>query len=315
MIDTRIEGRDQEVPTSDPAIDDPNRTILGDVQMQWLKDQLGNSTAQWKIIGNQVMFAPLELPAIPIIFPQGGIINADQWDGYRADREELVEYIHDNDIDNTVVLTGDIHTSWGNDIPHHDLNYDPNNGQGSVGVEYVVTSITSGSSPISIGTEIISAANPHMKYIDLAQKGYLILDVNTEYTEGNWVYVSAVDQQNFTVSEPDGWLTFNGQNFLRPESTLGVANPTPMSSTLQLEVYPNPTSGDLTLKIGSSGTAVLSCTLYDVMGKELRTEALGKISNGKMSRSLATSYLSEGLYMIKLINEKGEAVSKLFIKN
>ncbi|MFM1874744.1 MAG: Secretion system C-terminal sorting domain, partial [Bacteroidota bacterium] len=70
----------------------------------------------------------------------------------------------------------------------------------------------------------------------------------------------------------------------------------------------------LTLKIGSSGSAVLSCTLYDVMGKELRTEALGKISNGKMSRSLATSDLSEGLYMIKLINEKGEAVSKLFIK-
>jgi alkaline phosphatase D len=170
MIDTRLEGRDEQVGLTDAAIDDASRSILGAAQKQWFKSQLSTSTAQWKIIGNQVMFAPLELPAIPIIFPNGGILNADQWDGYRAERQEIVEHLHDNNIDNVVVLTGDIHTSWGNDIPHHDLNYDPNTGEGSVGVEFVTTSITSGSSPVSVGQSIVTAANPHMKFVDLCSK-------------------------------------------------------------------------------------------------------------------------------------------------
>lgn len=314
MIDTRIEGRDQEVGATDPAIDDPNRTILGEQQMQWLKDQLSSSTAQWKIIGNQVMFAPLELPAIPFIFPEGGIVNADQWDGYRADREELIEHLDDNGIDNSIVITGDIHTSWGNDIPHHDQSYDPDNGQGSVGVEFVVTSITSGSSPVNVGAELISVANPHMKYIDLSQKGYLILEVNQEYAKGQWVYVSSVNEANYTVSTSETWVTLSGQNFLRPESALGVEDRAAGPRTFSVEVFPNPTGANINVKLRSERSAVLSYTLHDASGRIIRSAALGNVPSGTSEHAIDLNGFASGLYMVRVTDEQGERASELFVK-
>lgn len=315
MIDTRIEGRDEEVGTTDPAIDDPNRTILGAEQKQWLKDQLSASTAQWKIIGNQVMFAPLELPAIPIIFPNGGIVNADQWDGYRADRKEIIEHMHDNNIDNVVVLTGDIHTSWGNDIPHHDLSYDPNTGAGSVGVEFVTTSITSGSSPVNIGAGIITTANPHMKYVDLAQKGYVILDVDQQRAKGHWVYVSSVTEAEYTVSESEALVTISGQNFLRPESALSSGDLTPRPASLDLGLYPNPTDGIINLNISTSKGAMLFYEVYDVMGRQLFSNVIGQVGAGAYRAMVDMGSYPTGLYMVRVLNGGDEAVSRLFFKD
>jgi phosphodiesterase/alkaline phosphatase D-like protein len=50
MLDTRLEGRDEQVQASDPIINDTNRTILGDEQFIWLKDELSLGTQQWKIL-------------------------------------------------------------------------------------------------------------------------------------------------------------------------------------------------------------------------------------------------------------------------
>ena len=314
MIDTRLEGRDEQVGLTDAAIDDASRSILGAAQKQWFKSQLSTSTAQWKIIGNQVMFAPLELPAIPIIFPNGGILNADQWDGYRAERQEIVEHLHDNNIDNVVVLTGDIHTSWGNDIPHHDLNYDPNTGEGSVGVEFVTTSITSGSSPVSVGQSIVTAANPHMKFVDLAQKGYLVLDVDQQRAMGSWVYVSSITDPSFTTSETDALVTISGQNFLRPESALSAQDLAPRPSSLGLSLFPNPTQGMLNMNISTKQDAMLFYDVYDVMGKSLSSAVIGQRGAGAHTISLDMKNHTAGLYMIRLTNGANEAVSQLFFK-
>ncbi len=260
------------------------------------------------------MFAPLELPAIPIIFPNGGILNADQWDGYRAERQEIVEHLHDNNIDNVVVLTGDIHTSWGNDIPHHDLNYDPNTGEGSVGVEFVTTSITSGSSPVSVGQSIVTAANPHMKFVDLAQKGYLVLDVDQQRAMGSWVYVSSITDPSFTTSETDALVTISGQNFLRPESALSAQDLAPRPSSLGLSLFPNPTQGMLNMNISTKQDAMLFYDVYDVMGKRLSSAVIGQRGAGAHTISLDMKSHTAGLYMIRLTNGANEAVSQLFFK-
>lgn len=314
MIDTRIEGRDQEVAATSPDIDDPNRTMLGAEQKQWLKDQLSGSTAQWKIIGNQVMFAPLELPAVPIILPNGGIVNGDQWDGYRPERSEMISHIHDNNIDNVVVITGDIHTSWGNDIPHPDMSYDPNTGAGSVGVEFVTTSISSGSSPVNVGTGIINSANPHIKYVDLAQKGYLVLDIDQQRAKGSWVYVSTVSEPQYTVTETAALVSIDGQNFLRPESALSLDDLTPRPSSLGLRLFPNPTDGIINMDISTSRDAMLFYEVYDVMGKLLFSDAVGQVNTGEHRVNTDMSAYPAGLYMIRVLNGREEAVSGLFIK-
>lgn len=315
IIDTRIEGRDEEVGLTDPAIDDPNRTMLGAEQKQWLKQQLSASTAQWKIIGNQVMFAPLELPAIPFIFPNGGILNADQWDGYRPERTELIEHIHDNEIDNVVVITGDIHTSWGNDIPHPTLAYNPNTGAGSVGVEFVTTSITSGSSPINIGANIISSANPHMKYVDLTQKGYFVLDVDQVRTKGHWVYVSTVEAPEYTAADTDALVTISGQNFLRPESALSAGDLTPSPATLGLKLFPNPTSGIINIDISTVRDARLVYEVYDVMGRRLTSSVVGQVGSGEHRVTADMTAYPTGMYMIRVVNAQEEAVTELFVKH
>lgn len=42
-------------------------------------------------------------------FFQKFVINADQWDGYRKERTELMNYLVDNGIQNVVAITGDLH--------------------------------------------------------------------------------------------------------------------------------------------------------------------------------------------------------------
>lgn len=314
MIDTRIEGRDEEVGPTDPAIDDPNRSILGAEQKEWLKGQLTGSTAQWKIIGNQVMFAPLEVPSIPIIFPQGGIVNGDQWDGYRPERAEMIRHISDNNIDNVVIITGDIHTSWGNDIPHPDQSYNASTGAGSVAVEFVTTSISSGSSPINIGAGIISTANPHMKYIDLSQKGYLVLDIDQQRAMGTWNYVSSVTEPEYTHSQSASLVAISGQNFLRPESALSTETIAPRPSALGMKLYPNPTTDFINVGISTSKDNMLTWELYDVMGKLLVSKSMGQTAAGEYRVPVDLSGFTAGLYMVRVHNGSDDATSALFIK-
>ena len=97
MLDTRIVGRDQQ-PSSiaDTNFLDPNRSILGLEQKQWLKDQLSQSQATWKVIGNQVLFAQFHVgwsgPLSGFTFEQVESLFLDIWDGYPLERLELINY-------------------------------------------------------------------------------------------------------------------------------------------------------------------------------------------------------------------------------
>ncbi len=82
-------------------IRDPSRTMLGAEQEQWLKDGLMESDARWKFIVNEVPIS--QLFALPY----------DRWEGYEAERTELLTFIQDNGIENVVFLTTDIHANWG----------------------------------------------------------------------------------------------------------------------------------------------------------------------------------------------------------
>ncbi|MGH2807063.1 MAG: alkaline phosphatase D family protein [Actinomycetota bacterium] len=93
------------LPPASPAclahMFDPTRTMLGAEQKAWLLDGLSNSTARWKFIVNQVPIT--EAYAVPY----------DRWEGYHAERDEILRYIRDNEIENVVFLTTDIHANAG----------------------------------------------------------------------------------------------------------------------------------------------------------------------------------------------------------
>ena len=114
--------------------DDPNRTILGKSQLDWLKNELKQAQAKqtiqqnpvWKFINVSspidVVGAPgnTESKTINAEYAQG-VVNAKSWWGnYRYERNELLKYIAENAITNVVFLASDDH-----EFRVNELTYDP----------------------------------------------------------------------------------------------------------------------------------------------------------------------------------------------
>lgn len=90
-----LDGRYNRSPSD--ALDDKDKTMLGREQKQWLKNELRHSTAVWKILISGSVFNPTVK------------CGADNWCEYRTEGKELMDFIRQNTIQNTVVISGDIH--------------------------------------------------------------------------------------------------------------------------------------------------------------------------------------------------------------
>ena len=111
-----------------------DRTITGAEQEKWLLDGFRNSTQRWDILGQQVFFAEKDRAQAPEIDD----VSMDGWDGYAASRRRITQGWVDANVRNAVVLTGDVHRNWANDLK---VDYkDP--ASPVVGSELVCTSIT-----------------------------------------------------------------------------------------------------------------------------------------------------------------------------
>lgn len=134
-------------------------SMLGTTQQAWLKERLKASTARWKIIANQAMFAPLGVTQyVPV--------NPDQWDGYPDDRDDLERFIAEEGIDDVVFITGDIHMFMGNVIER---------GLTPIATEYVGGSVTSEGVPAAldgVAGPVIRAANPHIRWFGDSKRGW-----------------------------------------------------------------------------------------------------------------------------------------------
>ena len=311
MIDTRLEGRQEQIGVSGAAVTDPNRTLLGSTQLNWFKNQLSTSNAQWKIIGNQVMVSPLKILGNPV--------NEDQWDGYPAERENILTHIRDNNIDNTVFLTGDIHTSWGNDIPVSLNSYISSTGEGSVAVEYVCTSVTSTSFiSFSIPLSLIQSFNPNIKYADLSKRGYLLLDITPTRVQGDWVHMSTVANRTFSSSVSASWQTNNGENHLVQSS--GPVPPRTNTAILPAEIvssvtekdktfqtvsaHPNPFGAELRLQYYMYKAGDLRVALYDMNGKQVLSREIRHTLSGLNNEIIPTSELPAGSYVLSITGGK-----------
>ena len=211
MLDLRS-YRDQQAPsTTDPAIDDPDRSITGEAQMEWLLDGLSTQEAQWKLVGNPVMITPVLFPPAMGSAATGAMeellgtttvdgvpYNVDQWDGYTADQSRVLRHLGDNSIKDTVFLTGDIHSGWACDLPADRGTY-PRTGV-SVGTELVCTSVTSDNlddilrvppRTASLSVEAtFRASNPYVKYLDFDSHGYSVLEVRPQGVRMDWYVLS-----------------------------------------------------------------------------------------------------------------------------
>ena len=89
-----------------------DRTITGAEQEKWLLDGFKNSTQRWDILGQQVFFAERDRDQAPDIDD----VSMDGWDGYASSRRRITQGWVDANVRNAVVLTGDVHRNWANDL-------------------------------------------------------------------------------------------------------------------------------------------------------------------------------------------------------
>ncbi len=200
MLDTRHDGRgrpaDDACDLADLASEE--RSLLGSEQERWFEDELVASQergTRWRLVGQQVMVAQLMNPASS----DPCALNVDGWDGYAASRERFFDAITENELDNVVVLTGDIHSSFACELardPFDPESYDPATGAGSLAVELVTPAVTSPSiedldTATTLG-QVISQSSPHLKFVDLFHRGYLLLDVTPERLRAEWYHVDTI---------------------------------------------------------------------------------------------------------------------------
>ncbi|WP_086729008.1 alkaline phosphatase D family protein [Streptomyces carpinensis] len=200
--------RSQQASTADGSVDDPDRTITGRAQLDWLKAGLKTSDTTWRLVGNSVMISPFVVGSLsadllkPLAkllgLPQEGLaVNTDQWDGYTDDRRELLAHLRSNGIRNTVFLTGDIHMAWANDVPVDAGTYPLSP---SAATEFVVTSLTSDNlddivkapegTVSAVAAPVIRAANRHVHWVDTDRHGYGVLDITAERAQMDYYVLS-----------------------------------------------------------------------------------------------------------------------------
>ncbi|GAA3349729.1 alkaline phosphatase D family protein [Amorphoplanes nipponensis] len=148
-----------------PAATDPARSITGAEQEKWLLDGFHRSTARWDILGQQVFFGQRDNNAGP-----AKVVSMDSWDGYAASRDRITRGWVDAGVRNPVVLTGDVHAHWADELK---LDYtDPTSR--TVGTELVCSSITStgDGTDVPSGQHPWAAWNPHLRFYN-NQRGYV----------------------------------------------------------------------------------------------------------------------------------------------
>ena len=169
-------------------------------------------------------------PSISTTFGRS-YLNPDQWDGYRPARERLYRVLSEQRIANNVVLTGDVHSSWCNELtanPFDGTQYDPSTGRGAVAVEFVCPAVTSpGPVPEAAAPAVgaqLRAISPHVKYVELSQRGYGILDLNRERAQGEIYHVSAVNVRGGSERLAAAFAVESGGQLLQSVSTAATAD-------------------------------------------------------------------------------------------
>jgi alkaline phosphatase D len=187
------------------TVDDAGRPVrlLGEQQANWLLAGLRASRATWKIIGNQVLIAPIDY---------GRGQPQDSWGGYDAVRTALLGAIEREGITNVVFMTGDSHVFMVNALASDPDTFRTDPGHRPAAIEYVAGSITSAGA--NRAEAEVQANNPWNLQYNGAVHGYAHMRLDQA---GMTIEYRASD-----ITRPDGG-TVAFERFTQPAGTNGVS--------------------------------------------------------------------------------------------
>jgi len=205
VLDTRQYRTDQ--PNGD-GVKDPGTealnleaTMLGSGQRNWLLGELGASKARWNVLSQQVMMARVDRD------PGAGVkCSMDQWPGYEMERRAVLKAFRDLKVSNPVVITGDIHSHWANDLRLGDEDHSP-----VVGAEFVGTSISSAGDGKAIPSNhaTILSENPFVKFHN-SQRGYVSCEIGPDQWRTNFRNIDFVTAPGAPLKTTASFVLENG---------------------------------------------------------------------------------------------------------
>ncbi|WP_026875583.1 alkaline phosphatase D family protein [Jiangella gansuensis] len=183
---------------------DPDSTMLGGKQREWLLDGFAASRARWQLIGNQVPMAQLDRDPDE----QAESWFADSWDAYVVERDLVLTGAYQRAVENLVVVTGDRHSNYLMDLK---ADYaDPDSPV--VGTEIVGTSISSnrdGADMLPVGEGYL-LANPHMKFCNF-QRGYCRVTVTPDELVNDFRVLPYISRPDAPISTRASFVVENGR--------------------------------------------------------------------------------------------------------
>ncbi len=206
ILDTRQYRSDQ--PNGDgnkppsAASDDPRQTLLGKTQENWLYETLDASPAKWNVLTQQVMMARADRATGEAVTH-----SMDQWPGYEANRQRVLKHFAGKPSLNPVVITGDIHSNWVNDLQVKEQDRK----SPVVGTEFVGTSISSGGNgKPNQGTPSQMVENPFVRYWS-AERGYVSCEVTPERWTSHYRAVPEIAKPGGAVITRKTFVVENGR--------------------------------------------------------------------------------------------------------
>ena len=207
VLDTRQYRTDQPCDdTTGPrctGVFDANATMMGPEQERWLFDSLAESRSRWNVIAQQVMIASTD--GIP--GPEERY-SMDKWAAYDDARNRLTNYLHDRQIANPVVLTGDIHSNWVADLK---TDFGDTTSP-TVGTEFVGTSLSSSGDGRDTSPRIqrVLSENPFIKFFN-GQRGYVRCRITPGLWKSDYRVVDYVTRRGAAISTRASFVVEDGK--------------------------------------------------------------------------------------------------------
>lgn len=364
MLDTRLDGRDIQVQgvgsdasqASKDSLNDPARKIMSERQFNWLVDGLSTSTTTWRVLGNQVMFTPVDVNPIDtnylfasigpffslILRPQLPTLQStfeiafrgDVWTNYPAQRNMLLQRLMENNVRNLVITTGDFHCAFAFDYP-----IKPPYSPATLPVEMITPSISAPNFdetlssvtllrsivPALIGTvdTTLRELNKHLKWHDIVNHGYEILDLTSARAQCDWYFVDSILVRPSRERWIRGFATLRDQSTLKPtaspapakaqqevpapldppSSILSVSDAPPSCITL-LGYGPLPTQTVLSISYVVAQPSLVQYTITDLRGTTIHTAA-SMLEHGMRSVVIDMSTFPQGVYTVTFSSSCG----------
>lgn len=197
VLDTRQFRDDQ----NQAARLDPNRTILGARQRDWLFRAIGGRTARWNVLAQQVFFSQRDSTPGPA---RG--FSDDAWDNYVAERNAVRDRLARTS--NPVVITGDVHANYVVDVK---ANFDDAASR-TVATELVGTSISTGGNGSDQGPNDAAALaeNPHIRFVN-RNRGYVRNTVSAREWRADFRVVDVVSTRGAPARTRASFVVADGR--------------------------------------------------------------------------------------------------------